>query len=313
MTRVGLCALAIAAGLLAPGCGGREYGWEKDGGTPKEKAGAGDAAALAKKADGAWARRDDPRALAEAIEGYKKALEAKGGADYALLVRLSRAHYVLGEISTGNEAKLAAYEAGMKYGDLALNTIPAFRERFQKEQAVEAAVEAVGKEGIDAIYWDAVNIGKWANVKGKVKVLFLKEKVKRMVERVAALDETWFYGASHRYLGAYFAALPTFAGRDLEASKKHFERAKAIGPSYFATRVLCAEYLAKATNDRKLYQGDLDFVLKTKPEVLPDVAPEQRIEQAKAKRMIEVIDDEFEAESAEPAPAAPPAGGSGKS
>src|SRR5204862_7910523 len=117
---------------------------------------------------------------------------------------LSRAHYILGELEQETEKKLEAYEAGMRFGDLALHTIPAFREAFDRTRSLEDAVESVPVSGIAAIYWDAVNQGKWANAKGKVKVLFMKDKVKRMIERVLALDGKWWFGAARRYLGAYY-------------------------------------------------------------------------------------------------------------
>ena len=308
--------LAVSGALLlgAAGCGGREYGFERESvESSKEKEEARgpatakpDVGALEAQFQALWPRRDEPHALHDAIALLKKLLDARGGQSYQTLVLLSRAHYILGELEEDKDKKLDAYDAGMRYGDLALHTMPAFREAFEKTKTIEDAVQSVGADGIDAIYWDAVNQSKWANEKGKVKVLFMKDKVKRMIERVLALDETWWYGAAHRYLGSYNAALPTFAGRDLEASKKHFERSIAIAPKYFATRTLMAEYYARNANERRTYQEQLEFVLKTPPEVLPEVAPEQRLEQRKAKRMLAEIDDYFEADEAPPAPAAPP-------
>lgn len=297
-------AIVFVLAAAVAGCGGRDYGWEE--GAAKEKpAGAptadqqkrtAQAADLERTALATWERRDEPPQLQATIETLKKVLDAKGGSDYATLVWLSRAQYLLGELSGDTDKKLEAYEAGMKYGDLALNTIPAFRERFEKKKEIEDAVEVVGKDHIDAIYWDAVNTGKWARTKGATKILFMKEKVKKMIDRCLALDETWFFGAPHRYLGAYYAGLPAFSGRDLDKSRKHFDRAKAIEPNYLATRTLMAEYLARGLNDRKMYKTELEHVMKTAPEVLPKVTPEQRIEKAKAKTMLEEIDDHFDSE-----------------
>lgn len=226
----------------------------------------------------------------------------------------SRSHDILGEISDDPDKKLEAYDAGMRYGDLALHTIPAFREAFDKTRSLEDAVESVPRTGIEAIYWDAVNQGKWANAKGKVKVLFMKDKVKRMIERVLTLDEKWWFGAAHRYLGAYFSALPTFAGRDLAASKAHFEKSLAIAPDFFATRVLMAEYWARNANDRRTYRVELERVIAASPDSIPEVAPEQRIEQKKARKLLAEIDDYFDEEekgagaAPPPAPPAPDAG-----
>jgi hypothetical protein len=300
---------------FAASCGGREYGFEREEArTPRhasaDAAKAATIEALEARWHMAWARRDEPAALRQAIGALCELLEARGGADYETLVLLSRAHYLLGEIEEAKEKKLEAYEAGMRYGDLALHAIPEFRAEFEKTHTIEDAVQVLPVAAIAAIYWDAVNQGKWANEKGKLKVLFIKDKVRKMIERVLALDETWWFGAAHRYLGAYFAALPSFAGRDLDLSRRHFARAIEIAPQFFATRVLMAEHWARAANDRRAYREQLELVLGTRADVLSEVAPEQRIEQKKARRLLDEIDDFFDPE--EP-PAAVPAPSGGKS
>jgi hypothetical protein len=308
--RAALAAAIVLSGLAA-GCGGREYGWEGRDEQPRQKASV-DAAAVAKldaEAKALWAKRADEAQLVRAIDALKRLLAAQGGESYDTLVQLSRACYLLGEVRDDTEKKLAAYEEGMKYGDLALNTFPAFREAFAKSQKIEEAADAVGKEGIAAIYWDAVNAGKWAKAKGITKALFIKDKVKRMYERVLALDEMWFYGAAHRSLGAFWAALPSISGRDLDKSKKHFDRSLEIAPNYFATRVLVAEIWARNANDGKAYKRELRYVLDTPASSIPEVAQENEVEKRKAKRLMDEFSDYFDEEEAE-APAEPK-GGSG--
>ncbi len=300
-----IAAAAVLLGLSA-GCGGREYAFERKTARedrPAAPAGPGSAAALEAEFRSAWARRDEPQAVREAIEALKKILDARGGGDYETLVLLSRAHYLLGELAEEEQAKLQAFEAGMHWGDLALDAIPEFRRAFERTRTIEDAVGDVPRSGIAAIYWNAVNQAKWANEKGLVKVLFVKEKVKKMIDRVLALDETWWYGAAHRYLGAYYAALPSFAGRDLDASRRHFERSLEIAPDFFATHVLFAQRWARAANDRAAYRRHLERVLGTPAEVVPEVAPEQRIEQRKARKLLAEIDDHFEPEEAGAEPA----------
>lgn len=300
------CASLLALATIAAGCGGRTYGWDREGGEPVARAPVADAAALEAEARATWPRRDEEPALRATIATLEKLLAARGGADRATLVWLARASYILGEVTATAEVKLAAYEAGMGYGDRALDAIPAFHARFAETKSVEEAVEAVPRDGIDAIYWDAVNVGKWSKAKGMTKALFLKDKVRRMIERVVALDPRWWYGAGNRYLGAYWSALPTISGRDLAKSRAHFDRSLAVEPRYLATHTLIAEYLARGANDRKLYKSELELVLATPEDALPEIAPEQRIERRKARKLLDDIDEYFDEE--EPAPA-PPAGG----
>jgi len=305
-----VAASLTAVPLTAGGCG-RDHGWEDRGDAPKAKA--QDEGAVTKlEADAAalWAKRDQEGELVKAIAAYEKVLQAKGIEDYKTLVQLSRANYLLAEMVDDTERKLAAYDTGTKYGDRALYTIPSFRDAIAKGKPIEEAAETVGKDGIEAVYWDAVNSGKWAKAKGITKALFIKDKVRRMYEHVVKLDESWFYGAGHRSLGAFWSALPSISGRDLDKSMKHFEKSLAFGKDYFATRVLIADIWARNANDGKRYKKELKLVLETKAEALPECAQENRVEQRKAKKLLEEYSEYFD-EDEEDASGKGAAGGTG--
>ncbi len=306
--------LWVLAALAAAGCADRTYGWERSGPdgaspgptapSPAATAGGGPnpaapatASEAERRAEALWKRRDEREKLAEAVEIWRRAAEPKT-ADYALLVRLSRAYYLLGELTEGDEAKAEIYDLGAAAAERALDTIPEFHEAFGRTARVEEAVQQVDRGGIEAIYWRAVNVGKWANARGTVKILLKKDEVRRMLERVLALDDRWFYGAAHRYFGAYYAKLPAFAGRDLDRSKDHFQKAIAVEGRYFATRTLYAEFYARTAQDRSLYRQQLELVLALPPEGLPDVEPEQRLEQRRARRLLDETDEHFETEEA---------------
>jgi hypothetical protein len=257
----------------------------------------------------AWSRRDDRPQLEQALALQQQLLELAGGGDYALLVKLSRGHYLLGTQTDDTDAKIAAFEAGMRYGDLALYTFEEFRKRVKDEgEAPEVAVAALGPEAVDAIYWDAVNVAKWARAKGMLKVLMMKDKARAMIERVRALQPGYYHGAADRYLGAYHAALPGFAGRDLKKSREHFEASLRLAPGYLPTRVLMAEYLALTEDDAALYRELLEQVLAGDAGALPEVAPELRLAQRQAAMMLDHMDDHFDVDGGEASPQEPTQG-----
>jgi hypothetical protein len=141
------------------------------------------------------------------------------------------------------------------------------------------------------MYWYAVNLGKWSRAKGIAALLGNKDRVKGVLERVLALEETFFHGAPHRYFGVYWSLLPV--GRDLDKSKQHFERSLAIAPNYVGTKVLMAESYAVKKQDRALFAKLLDEVLATPDAVIPELVPETRIEKDKARELKAKIDDLF--------------------
>src|SRR5262249_7750742 len=112
----------------------------------------------------------------------------------------------------------------------------------------------------------------------------------RVVLRCLELDASYFYAAPHRELAVLLSWTP---GADLERAKQHFDAALASAPQYLETRVLYADSYAARKGDRELYKHELEVVLATPDTVLPDVIPEQRIEKARARRLLDQIRDRF--------------------
>ncbi len=289
----GLAALVMLGTL---GCASsRKKAWEReDAKVTAQGSAQADPNELA-RAEEAWKKRDDKAQLQAALDIWTK-IASSGAGNYAIYAKLSRGFYLMGDGYVDDadvNKKLEYFDQGATWGEKALYTFPAFKEVVDIGKPVEEAVTRLGKEAIDGIYWNAVNVGKWAKTKGTSTILFYKSRVKKTIEHLITLDEKYFYGAPHRYLGAYYAAAPGFSGGDLGKSKEHFDKAIKIEPNYFGTRVLYAVEYAVKDQDAALYKKELEFVINGKPEVLPDVAPEQKIEQQKAKKALPQVEDLF--------------------
>ena len=293
----GLLVIGVA---MASGCGtGRKSQWESST-TPAARQAATAAPAAAAgheaQAEAAWANRGDRAQLEQAIAHWE-ARVAERPDDGDALSRLARAYYVLADghlrgLGPKDERYLGAFEKGVAAGERALSSVsPEFKSKVVRDEKVEEAIQVVGKEGLPAMYWYAVNLGKWSRAKGIATLLGNKDRVKGVLERVLALEETFFYGAPHRYFGIYWALLPV--GRDLDKSKQHFDKSLAIAPNYVGTKVLMAESYAVKKQDRALFAKLLDEVLATPDDVIPEVAPETRIEKDKARELKAKIDDLF--------------------
>jgi len=246
------------------------------------------------KANELWKQREDRTKLEEAIQNYEKAAEADPG-NRDLLSQLSRACYFLadGYLEAEEEKQLEFYNKGIEWGKKAMMINPEFKKRMSKGEKVEDAVKVLGKEYIEAIYWSATSLGKWAQKKGFVTTLTNKDRIKKLITRVLEMDEKFFYGAPHRYFGSYYAVAPSFAGGDLKKSEEHFNKSIEIAPNYFSTRVQMAEKLATKKQDRKMFQEQLEFVLKTPADVIPEIVPEQKAEKRKAEALLGKIDEFF--------------------
>ena len=66
-----------------------------------------------------------------------------------------------------------------------------------------------------------------------------------------------------------------------------------MGPNYLATRVLMAESYATLVGDRALFEQLLNEVIAANPDADAAIGAENRLEQQKAKRLLNKADDFF--------------------
>lgn len=231
--------------------------------------------------DELWARRGTRQGLVETLASLEKA--AVLHPDHAdVLVLLARGYYVLGDGYTdGPDEKLDLFQKGMDWGKQAMKASQGKRAWDEKVKDGEA-VAGVDATDIASAYWYATNLGKWARAKGFGTVVAKKNEIARILTWVRAADEKFFHGAPPRYWGSFYAVAPSFAGGSLPKSKENFERAIEIAPTMLSTYVLFADTYATKAQDKELFLKNLETVIKADPAALPDLLPEQLLEQKKA-------------------------------
>jgi tetratricopeptide (TPR) repeat protein len=281
---------AIVCVLQLAGCAAQRIaGWERE-----QVKVEGDAAQLINEANTHWAQRQDMSHLEKALELYEQAA-AIDQQNLELLITLARGYYFLADayLQEDKEHQTEIYDTSLAYAEKAMALEPEFKKLVDDGKKVEDAIRVLDKQYVGAIYWGSASLGKWGLNKGLATILANKERGRKMMARCVELDETYFYGGPHRWFGGYYAKLPSIAGRDLDKSKEHFEKSLKIAPNYFGTRILRSEHYALNAQDKELYQSDLEFVLNTPADVIPELVPEQEVEKKKAAEMLEEIEDRF--------------------
>lgn len=300
--------LSLAAcALLSVGCGSsRQSVWEDDTTTAPTTAAqnttpgaAEQRTALLTEATAAWAERGDEAKLRLAITKWEAALAIDGSHadDWAAL---AHAYYFLadGHLSF-DEAKaeemMATFEKGTRAAEKGLLVVsPAFAARMREGARIEEVVSLFERDAVPCLYWRSANLGKWASAQGFATLVSFKDEIRAVMTRCLALDATYFYGAPHRYFGAFFARAPAYAGGDLNKSREHFEASIAQEPRYFATHVLFASDYAQKSQNRALFEEQLNFVINGDPNAIPEIAPENLVEQRKARELLARADEIFE-------------------
>ena len=255
---------------------------------------AADVAATREQALALWAQRGDATRLRESLTAYEQLLAADAS-DKDALYHLVRGYYFLGDGHlTEKEEKLDVWAKSIAYGNQCLALNKDFSGLLAKgDEDPASASRVLTKEDVPCVYWTSSALGKWAKGSGIGLTLKHLPTVKAYMTRVGELEPTYYYDGPNRYWGAYYAAIPSFAGQDLNKSKEFFDKALAANPTFLGNHVLLAGEWAVKKQDKATFEKELNWVIAADATVLPDVQPEMEAAQRQAKALLAAIDDNF--------------------
>lgn len=241
-----------------------------------------------------WEKRDNKESLEQCLKLLEEVVAAEPN-NYEALVYLSRGNYLLADGHYDDEKnKLNYWQVGLSYGEKALATNKDFYKKTVEEKvAVEEALDTLTKNEVEAIYWTAVNLGKWSKLTGVLKAMKYKAKVQKLVKKVEELNPEFFFGAVHRYWGTYYAVAPFFAGGSLEKSLEQYTKTLQIANNYLGSHVLFAENYAVKKGDKELFKKELEFVLNADVNAVPEIRAENAIEKKKAEKLLSKMNEVF--------------------
>jgi hypothetical protein len=159
---------------------------------------------------------------------------------------------------------------------------------------LERALAALRKPDARAIYVTAMSwAGNIASRTGSIQAAADLPKVTAMMRRVLELDPACQQGGAHLFFGIYCAAQPRGAGQDLAKSKAHFEKAMELaGPDALLPRVAFAEYYARYTLDRDLFEKTLRDAVE-RPTSTPALRLMNEAARKRARGLLDRADDWF--------------------
>lgn len=293
-----LCALMLSA----PGCG-----------TKKPAATSGDVTGVeAHKppvvpsgmpaADAHFDQRHTQEGTEAAIAAYEAALAEEtlpDGADrWAILVRLSVLYYGKAyhyDRDLPKKERMTTYWRGRECGWEALMLRnDAWREALEGGAKIQDAVVHLTADDAPAAFWAASNWSRWGELKGILRVALDIPKVKAANQRILELAEDYYAGGVHRFFGAYWIAIPPFAGKDVDKGRLHFERAVELFPDHWETKVMFADYYARELQDKELFVSLLQSVIDAELDPNDTYYFEHLVAQDDAARLIAEADAIFD-------------------
>lgn len=277
--------------ILIGGCASRQAGWDKS--TQAVSISAEEYKQLKDDAMKHWKARVNQENLEQSLATFEKIHAAKP-ADLETLIYLTRGYYFLADSHIDNmDKKKSTYEKAASFGEKAMATNEAFKSSIKSGKSIEESLGTLTASEVPAIYWTAASLGKWAKATGIAAALKYKTRIKAMIERVEKLDPNYFYGATSRYWGGFFAVAPSFAGGDMKKSREQFEKSLKIAPEYQGTKVLMADVYWTKQGDKAQFKRYLEEVLNSKFDTHPELGPENTLEKKKAEKLLSNIDELF--------------------
>jgi len=159
----------------------------------------------------------------------------------------------------------------------------------------EIGLYDLGKNDVPYIFWAASCWGSWISLnQGSMEAMAELPRVELLMKRVLELDEAFYYGGAHIFMGVLDASKPRVAGGNLDRARDHFLKAIELGDGKFLmARIYYADYYAKKAFDRELFISILEKVLDTPADITPELTLLNTVAHTKAKEMLNQVDEYF--------------------
>ena len=107
------------------------------------------------------------------------------------------------------------------------------------------------------MYLEAVCSALWSRTQGFTPLIERRVELEAELRRVATLAPALDGAGAFRELGALLAALPAYAGGNLDEARAHLEKAIAAAPDDARNRLVIARTVAVKAQDRELFVSQL--------------------------------------------------------
>ncbi len=167
-----------------------------------------------------------------------------------------------------------------------IRTMPFSDLEYPLSQADAAATPALFSAGSSWASWMQVRSSDWSAIADL-------PRVKALLERTVALQDSYRDGAPHLYLGVLETLLPPAMGGKVEKGRGHFVKALELSQGRnLLAKVTFAERYARLVFNRELHDQLLKEVLAADPQV-PGYTLTNVLAQQQARNLLRSSDDYF--------------------
>lgn len=269
---------------------------------PSKKLTVGATATLLDEVAKASYRQSDLRILREGMPAYLMLIDGMVQAipnNEQLLIAAAQSYSSFASLFVEDQDKEYAnllYEKGKRYALRSLE-MRGLKEPLQKPfDDFKEGLTRLGKKDVPYLFWAATCWANWIRLNlDSMEAISELPRVEWMMKRALELDERYYYGGPHLFMGIWFASRPKIAGGDLKKAQEHFLKALDLGQGNFLMAyVYYANYYARKTMDKDLFTSTLQKVLETPADISPDLVLVNTVAKKQAKELLSHTEEYFE-------------------
>jgi len=160
----------------------------------------------------------------------------------------------------------------------------------------QGRLRGLGKRDVPYLFWGASCWANWIRLNlDSMEALAELPKVEWMMKRVLEIDEGFYYGSPHLFMGIWFASRPKMLGGDLKKAQGHFLKALEFGKGKFLMAyIYYANHYARQALEKDLFISTLQKVLETPADISPDLTLLNTVAKKKAQELLNRVEEYFE-------------------
>jgi hypothetical protein len=225
-------------------------------------------------------RETDLELARSSIPANLKMIEAllladPGNAAYRVQAAMGFYGYALGFVESADHDRAAAlYQRARDHALVALDRAGMTQATLMGDAAeLERALAQLDSRAVPALFWTASTWGKWIELQLDDPARLAElPRVEALMQRVLALDETYYHGGAHIFFGAYYGGRAPMFGGDFARSARHFDRAAALSQNQLQlVEVYRARYLLRQMGAREAFHTTLSRVLDAPASLDPEL------------------------------------------
>jgi len=269
---------------------------------PSKKLTVGATATLLEEIGRASYRQSDLRIIREGMPAYLMLIDGMVQAlpdNERLLIAAAQSYSSFASIFVEDEDKEYAnllYERGKQYALRSLE-MRGFKDPIRIPfDDFKRGLNRLRKKDVPTLFWSATCWVNWIRLNiDSIEAMSELPRVEWMMKRALELDEGFYYGGPHLFMGIWYASRPKIAGGDLKKAQEHFLKALDLGQGKFLMAyVYYAKYYARNMMDKELFTSTLQKVLETPAETSPDLVLLNTVAKKQAKELLSHVGEYFE-------------------